>query len=321
MTRLIVCTTILVLLLMATLPYAGMADDERFSFACQVLDRYGKPVPNAMIGFVAVNDRGRSYGPAYTWSAGWYTGADGVCTGGMGTMPELKPGKVQITASHPSIEELRQIVNWSDLIQQTQKPTATHPLLKLQAKGGPGLEAWRQSTLKEAPALVKALLEAKDAKEVESVTDRLAAGEMQSIPSLVTALHDYGNPHRRRLVDALMATWGGCRGVGQIDLEAKTFAMAVFSANAYVRVLRIKPRSEPSFLNRRDRATLDELDWVIDQLQSQIADAQEKGNSNEVVTLREILAKMEGYRTHMRANTPATGPSSHPSSSSDPSSP
>jgi hypothetical protein len=142
-------------------------------------------------------------------------------------------------------------------------------------------------------------MKAKDDKEVESLTAQLVAGEMMSIPPLVTALQDYENPLRRRLVRAFMRTWNGCHAQGPLDAALRPKALAIYRVNSYAGILVLKPRTRPSFIGRRETEIVHEVAWVIEDLQERIAAASEEGDSYQARVDEAVLTKMREVQRRM----------------------
>ncbi len=73
-----------------------------FHVRYQVLDRTGRPVPNAKVRVVLVDEQGRPYGPTSSWT-GSRTDADGKGGLGLGTYVKEKPGSVQLAACRQAV--------------------------------------------------------------------------------------------------------------------------------------------------------------------------------------------------------------------------
>lgn len=267
---------------------------EAMVFSYKVLDKSGTPVPNARITLVAVTEEGRSYGADSEWSTEMGTNLDGLGEMGFGTPPKRKPGKLQVVARHPSIGEVRKTIEWSAVLH-THRPVEcfSEPTFVLKAEGGPGLEAWRTSAAREAPALVESLMKAKEPLEVRSVADKIAAGETSSVPSLVAALQKYEKPKRGRLVHAFMVTWNRCRGQGPLDQTTRAKALAIYAVHSYVNIVLMKPKTQPHFIQRCEKPmVLQEVAWVIKDLQAKIAAAQRRGDLASVREAKVSLSKV-----------------------------
>lgn len=268
-------------------------------FNYKVLDRTGTPVPNARFTLVAVDDQGRSYGPDAEWSTGGGTNLSGLGAMGFGTPVKQRPGKLRLVSRHPSIGEVRKTLPWSAVLHDVRPlQPFSEPVFVLRADGGPGLEAWRVVAAKKAPALVQSLMKAKDEKEVDSLTAQLVVGEMMSIPPLVAALQDYENPLRRRLLRALMRTWNGCGGQGQLDVAIRRKALAIHTVNTHVVVLAVKPQAGPTLLGG-EREIVREIAWAIEDLQERIAAAREKGDTYQASADELVLTKMKEVQRQM----------------------
>ncbi|HUT14245.1 MAG TPA: hypothetical protein VMY42_27415 [Thermoguttaceae bacterium] len=264
----------------------------------KVLDKSGTPVPNAKITLVAVNPEGKSYGAEFTWNMA-RTNMDGCGASGFGTAPEEKPGRLQIIARHPSVGEVTTTADWRDVLHERPPliKSPDEPMFVLKAHAGPGLAAWSDSVARKAPTLVESLLKAKNKKEIDAVTQELAACEMMAIPPLVAALQDYENPRRRRLVRAFIHTWNACNAQGPLDPAIRPKAVAIYSVNSHVGVLGEKPQSQPTFLrNCPDEAVLPvtrEVAWVIRDLEAKIHAARQADDPDRIVgNLEMVLSKM-----------------------------
>ena len=167
------------------------------------------------------------------------------------------------------------------------------PVITLKSKGGPGIDAWRKAAAEKAPGLVKQLVKAGADKDVTRITKQLVAGEMCSIPPLVSALEDFKNPHRARLVRAFMWTWNGCMGQGPLPEATRKKARPVYAVNSYVSILGMKPSTQPTHILRHAKQCAAEVKWVIKDLQSQIAAEKKEGGPRNVGTLEMILARMQ----------------------------
>ncbi len=281
------------------------AQKKVFHVSYEVLDRTGTPVPNARLTVVAVNEKGRSYGPNAEWSTGVGTNLSGKGHMGFGTAPNPRPGHLRLVARHPSIGEVRKTVEWSAVMYDVRPQSFGAPVFALKADRGFGLESWRRAAAKKAPEIVKSLMKTRDEKEVDSLTEQLVAGEMMSIPPLVTALQDYENPLRRRLVRAFIRAWNGCYGQGPLDVAIRPKALAIYSVNMYVGILPMKPQVEPSFLGRREKEIAREIAWAIEDLRERIPAARQKGDTYQARVDEAVLTRMKEVQRQMAKNLDA----------------
>lgn len=288
-----------------------------FYVKCKVFDRFGVPTPNVRITAVAVDKKGQPHGPYSTWTMA-RTSADGQSNFGMSGALEVKPGKLQIVAKHPSIGEVHRTVEWTDLLYTSQAATTKAPQFVLRAKGGIGLKAWREKAAKEALRLVAALEKAEKTDQIESLTKQIVDQEMMAVPALAEALEDFDNPKRPRFVKALTWTWNACMGIGPLDKKFKAKARAIYNVDMAVRNLLRKPRSGLQFRGRigkwpREYTTyaMKEMEWLISRWRAQAVEAKKNGNVNEVATLKWKIKKFEDHLAEMKkvlASMPTSAP-------------
>ena len=271
-------------------------------FSCKVLDKSGTPVPNAKITLVAVTKEGKSHGLDAEWSTGMGTNHKGLGKMGFGTPPKIRPGKLHIVARHPSIQEVRKTVEWSDVLHE-RWPSGTFgkPMFVLKSEGGLGQAAWRDSVAKRAPILCKSLLEATDEKDIDAITEELVAGEMMSISPMVAVLQDYKNPRRSRFLRAFMRN-----NYNPLDPAMQIKAFAIRRVNSYAALLRMQPEAKPMFLRKiPDEAVLPvarEVAWVIKDLEAKIRAARQAEDPDRIVgNLTMVLSRMREVEKQVKA--------------------
>lgn len=281
---------------------SGPPKSQLVSMDFVVCDKFGTPVVGARARIEDLPEgTGTSQRAIYQVQSP--TDANGHGVWGMVGVPRHAGTRFLIVASHPSIGEAQEKVEWAQIIHEDGPPASSNgsrpafvrPVIKLRATSGPGFAAWREGAVKKARALVEGLVTTSGDKEVKAGIQGLRDLGILWMPDLEKAMENYDSPRRRLLVQILVETADLSREPQPLEKATEERARAMLAVHAFLRSCEWGGPPKPDLAGVKKMAAAQpdivakEIEWGLQDLRKRIAEEEAKRDPSEVQKLKDAL--------------------------------